>query len=192
MSAGGASVHYHMLSPMSSGLFKQAISLSGSALNWWANIPGGQRKYGLRVADLHGCGDRGSAEEMVNCLREVPFQQLADSHQVGRTLFEISRHFYLMLMSNIFGKKFFDWHPLSAEREPMNVFSPRSDPEAAVPFLPEEPLETMRKGKINKAPYITGSTEVLISKVVLALTKLSCVFRLCPQGRKLACQPNPA
>ena len=36
--AGGASVHYHKLSPMSRGLFNKAISLSGSALCWWASI----------------------------------------------------------------------------------------------------------------------------------------------------------
>ena len=36
--AGGASVHYHILSPLSRGLFNQAISLSGSALCWWASL----------------------------------------------------------------------------------------------------------------------------------------------------------
>ena len=36
--AGGASVHYHLLSPLSRGLFNQAISLSGSALCWWASL----------------------------------------------------------------------------------------------------------------------------------------------------------
>ena len=36
--AGGASVHYHMLSPMSRGLFNKGISMSGSALCWWASI----------------------------------------------------------------------------------------------------------------------------------------------------------
>ena len=39
MSAGGASVHYLTMSPMSKGLYKNAISLSGTALCWWANIP---------------------------------------------------------------------------------------------------------------------------------------------------------
>ncbi len=38
MSAGGASIHYHMLSPGSKGLFNSAISFSGSSLNWWAGI----------------------------------------------------------------------------------------------------------------------------------------------------------
>ena len=36
--AGGASVHYHMLSPLSRGLFARAISMSGSALCWWASL----------------------------------------------------------------------------------------------------------------------------------------------------------
>ncbi|XP_046988682.1 esterase FE4-like [Schistocerca americana] len=35
-SAGGASIHYHILSPMSKGLYKNAIAMSGSALNPWA------------------------------------------------------------------------------------------------------------------------------------------------------------
>lgn len=35
-SAGGATVHYLMLSPMSKGLFHGAIAQSGSALNPWA------------------------------------------------------------------------------------------------------------------------------------------------------------
>ncbi|XP_042894419.1 cholinesterase 2-like [Penaeus japonicus] len=36
-SAGGASVHYHILSPKSKGLFSRAILQSGSALDPWAN-----------------------------------------------------------------------------------------------------------------------------------------------------------
>ncbi|XP_073973391.1 carboxylic ester hydrolase-like [Rhodnius prolixus] len=40
-STGGASVHYHMLSPMSRGLFHRCISQSGTALSPWANIPTG-------------------------------------------------------------------------------------------------------------------------------------------------------
>lgn len=37
VSAGGASVHYHLISDYSKGLFHKAISMSGSALNAWAN-----------------------------------------------------------------------------------------------------------------------------------------------------------
>lgn len=35
-SAGGASIHYHLLSPQSKGLFNRAIVACGSALNPWA------------------------------------------------------------------------------------------------------------------------------------------------------------
>lgn len=44
MSAGGASVHYLTLSPMTKSLYKNAISLSGSALCWWANVPNPNQK----------------------------------------------------------------------------------------------------------------------------------------------------
>ena len=36
-SAGGASTHMHLFSPLSRGLLHGAISLSGSAINYWAN-----------------------------------------------------------------------------------------------------------------------------------------------------------
>ena len=49
MSAGGASVHYQMLSPGSKGLFKSAVALSGTAINWWANMPD-QAKQAKKLA----------------------------------------------------------------------------------------------------------------------------------------------
>jgi carboxylesterase type B len=36
-SAGGASTHMHLFSPLSKGLLHGAISLSGSAINYWAH-----------------------------------------------------------------------------------------------------------------------------------------------------------
>ena len=44
MSAGGASVHYLTLSPLTRNLYKNAVSLSGSALCWWANVPHPRQK----------------------------------------------------------------------------------------------------------------------------------------------------
>ena len=69
----------------------------------------------------------------LDCLRAIPGQQLAEAQKI-----------------------FFDWHPWGPEREPMNVFSPRSDPESADPFLPEHPLVAMENGRINPVPYMTG------------------------------------
>ena len=54
---------------------------------------------------------------------------------------------------------FFPWKPEIAGREPMNVFSPRADPESSDPFLPEHPLVRMEQGKIQPVPFVTGFTE---------------------------------
>ncbi|XP_040583612.1 carboxylic ester hydrolase [Lepeophtheirus salmonis] len=44
--SGGAAAHFHLLSPMSAGLFKSAISMSGSALNPWAFVPSSEWENG--------------------------------------------------------------------------------------------------------------------------------------------------
>lgn len=67
--AGGASVHYHMLSPLSRGLFHQAISLSGTALCWWASIKRPLEKA-RKMARLLKCpGKDEQTKEMVECFR---------------------------------------------------------------------------------------------------------------------------
>ena len=45
---------------------------------------------------------------------------------------------------------------MKAEMEPMNVFSPRSDPESSNPFMPHHPLVAMERGDINPVPYMLG------------------------------------
>lgn len=44
-SAGGASVHYHLISPMSKGLFNRAICFSGAVFNPWASASANYEKY---------------------------------------------------------------------------------------------------------------------------------------------------
>jgi carboxylesterase type B len=48
---------------------------------------------------------------------------------------------------------------MTPEAEPMNVFSPRSDPESSNPFMPLHPFEAMDRGEINPAPYMLGYAE---------------------------------
>lgn len=55
-SAGSASVNYHMLSPMSKGLFKRAIMLSGVAINAWAFFQ--PRDHLLPMAAFSMCKSR--------------------------------------------------------------------------------------------------------------------------------------
>ena len=137
MSAGGASVHYQMLSPHSVGLFQRAISFSGSALNWWAHIQD-PKEQAVLVASEVGCPFNENVDATMNCLRNVPADKLFNAQYAS-----------------------FNWHPNGVEREPMNSFSPRADPE--VPgergFLPWHPLVAMKMGEIHDVPYMLGYAE---------------------------------
>ncbi len=73
---------------------------------------------------------------MADCLRQKPAEDVIEAH-----------------------KKFFDWLPDNPAREPMNVFSPRSDPEAEEPFLAEHPIVAMEKGQISDVPFLMTSAE---------------------------------
>lgn len=132
MSAGGASVHYQLLSPHTGGLYRNAISLSGSALNWWAHVANPAENC-AKLAAHFGCQDAG---DVADCLRKIP---ALDVLQAQNPLFY--PHF-----------------PDSMAHEPMNSFSPRSDPESENPFLPEHPLVTMEKGNMRHVPYMLGKT----------------------------------
>ncbi|XP_069696406.1 venom carboxylesterase-6-like isoform X2 [Periplaneta americana] len=68
-SAGGASVHYLVLSPMSRGLFHRAISQSGTAFNGWAFAPNGSSTgQAEKLGGLLNCPTQNSGE-LVACLR---------------------------------------------------------------------------------------------------------------------------
>ena len=82
------------------------------------------RKNAITLGHHFDC-PMSSSKEMVDCLRKIPTEKLHDAHV----------------------DLFFDWHKYSTERQPMNVFSPRSDPEAGPEaFLPEHPYVAMKKG----------------------------------------------
>ncbi|XP_054273063.1 esterase FE4-like isoform X1 [Macrosteles quadrilineatus] len=75
-SAGGASVHFHMLSPKSQGLFHKAISQSGTALCPWAiSTAARHRELAAQLAQLTGCSFT-SSQELVDCLRALPAQDI--------------------------------------------------------------------------------------------------------------------
>ncbi len=156
MSAGGASVHYHMLSPLSRGLFRNAISFSGSSLNWWTHQTQ-PRGDAMKLAKHTKCEKKSTKDvrrnvlyfiqvnmkasyltyqQILNCLREIPARDLFDANKI-----------------------FFEWRPFKPEAEPMNVFSPRTDAESSNPFMPVHPLLAMENGDINSVPYMLGYAE---------------------------------
>ncbi|BES89327.1 esterase [Nesidiocoris tenuis] len=70
MSAGAASVHYHVVSPQSKGLFQKAIASSGVALNPWA-FAKAPRESGMALANIVGCPTNDS-KLAIECMRNRP------------------------------------------------------------------------------------------------------------------------
>ena len=104
-------------------------------LSRWANIA----KPAANAAKLalhFGCQDQTGAE-LADCLRRVPAADLAASQ------------------TPLFYDHFLD----SSGHEPMNSFSPRSDPESKDPFLPKHPLVTMEEGGMNPVPFMLGAIQ---------------------------------
>jgi len=141
--AGGASVHYHILSPITRGLFNRGISLSGTALAWWASIKRPQekaRKLGHLLNCPHAAGDKDHSS-MIECIRRKPLIDLMNALPV-----------------------FYEWKHLMQTREPLTVWSPRVDNEAEVDkgqlsYMPEEPIDIMESGKFRRNSWITGVTD---------------------------------
>jgi len=77
-SAGAASVSLHLLSPLSTNLFNQAIMQSASALAPWAVVSKREGMHrSLRLAELMGCPhDARDVRASIDCLRK------ADPHDI--------------------------------------------------------------------------------------------------------------
>lgn len=81
-SAGGASVHYHMISNQSKGLFRRAISMSGVAFNIpWTLQP--RRNWAERIARLLGYTGSNKEGDILEFLESVDhFQIIGISEKV--------------------------------------------------------------------------------------------------------------
>lgn len=78
-SAGAASVHYQMISPMSRGLFHKAIMNSGTLNNAWADPPqpGVARQQAMNLAEHVNCSTQDATnQEIVECLRGISVQDI--------------------------------------------------------------------------------------------------------------------
>ncbi|XP_064620994.1 neuroligin-4, Y-linked-like isoform X2 [Lineus longissimus] len=76
-SAGGGSVGVHLLSPLSKGLFHRAVIQSGPVNAHWGMYGKNEspKKYFRGVTEAIGC-NYGTTKDMVNCLRELPYDVL--------------------------------------------------------------------------------------------------------------------
>jgi bile salt-stimulated lipase len=151
--AGGASVHYHMLSPLTRGLFHRAISMSGSALCWWASLKRPLEKA-KKLARLTKCphnkkdnmDDPDMKKSLVDCLKSKSMEELMNTHP-----------------------NFYDWRHLEQCQEPMTAWSPRVDPESPIPFMPNEPIDVMKAGSYSHVPWITGKAYTRPPRIYLHL-----------------------
>lgn len=78
-SAGGASVNYHMISPLSRGLFNRAISQSGTLMSVWADPArkGVAKMRAIRLADMMSCPISGTTMKgMIDCLKNVSAENI--------------------------------------------------------------------------------------------------------------------
>ncbi|KAG7212180.1 hypothetical protein KM043_012520 [Ampulex compressa] len=129
-SAGGASVHQHMISPLSQGLFHRAISESGTVHCPWTLARPGQAKDRAKIVAEHlDCPSSGS-EEILNCLRK---KDAADIVATDR-LFQV-----------------FDY-------DPMIPFRPVIEPDHPGAFLKEDPMISSKHGRLADVPWLTGYT----------------------------------
>lgn len=71
-SSGSASAGFHLLSPLSKGLFHRAVLQSGAPTCTWAvSPPGLARQRAHAVATIAGCNYDGS-DDVLECLRKLP------------------------------------------------------------------------------------------------------------------------
>ncbi|KAF2902140.1 hypothetical protein ILUMI_04048 [Ignelater luminosus] len=129
-SAGGASTHYHMLSPLSKDLISGAISHSGTALGTWGLSTREESvNTGRRLAQFLNCPTDPS-KEMVECLRKI------DAYDIVKQ-----------------DTKFLEW-----SYDPMIPFKPVIEPDLEGAFLTEDPIDIIKSDKAAKVPFITGFT----------------------------------
>jgi len=133
--AGGASVHYLLLSPLTRGLFSRAVSMSGTALSWWASLKRPLEKA-QKLGKLVECENLNNATLLVECLREQKMEDLMNNHP-----------------------NFYNWQHLEQCQEPLNAWSPRVDPEAGLSVMPQEPIDVMRAGSFQPIPWVVGITD---------------------------------
>ncbi|XP_011185054.2 uncharacterized protein LOC105213718 [Zeugodacus cucurbitae] len=144
VSAGGASVTYHLLTKQSEGLFHKAIAQSGTYYNPWAQPEhkGVPAKRARKVAQLVGCNPQEKWQAILRCLRNK------EASDIVATLYE-----------------FFEW-----DFDPVVPFQPVVEPphegafltvlprDVAVPYGFSLPLMigvTSEEGLMKTSPLLT-------------------------------------
>ncbi|XP_031343044.1 uncharacterized protein LOC116170681 [Photinus pyralis] len=130
-SVGGASAHYHMLSPLSKDLINGVICQSGLGNAKWMFEPRDEGKYlAKKLAKLLNCSTDYS-HGMVECLRNV------SAREIVLTQLKL---------------------PLPNIAKSIPIFKPVIEPDVTGAFLTQHPLDIIRKGNFAKVPFMLGIT----------------------------------
>nr|ARN17877.1 carboxylesterase 10 [Cephus cinctus] len=130
-SAGAGAVQYHMISPLSRGLFSRAIAESGPILSTWA-ISYNSTAYSFALGKLLGIHTTDSTE-LVNGLLEV------DSESIVATAIRLASD-----KDNMAGLNF--------------IFRPTVEVDVGQDiFLPADPWVLLKNGQINDVPFMMGT-----------------------------------
>ncbi|XP_037581907.1 acetylcholinesterase [Dermacentor silvarum] len=129
-SAGSWSVHAHIMSPMSEGLFKRALLMSGTmySIDVWDTVHESMVK-GDKVAGIVGCSEGGiidlssTPEAVIACLRNKSTEQLVTAS------------------AEIVAPKFMPFYPTYHDV-----------------FLPRNPIEAMKRGFFAPVDVMAGVT----------------------------------
>lgn len=129
-SAGGCSVHYHMISDQSKGLFQRAIVMSGCSLNNWSTIP--RRQFSQRLAKALGWNGQGGDKAALEVLMKATPEDIVEKQGALRTENEKENHIM------------FEFGPVVEPYMKDNC------------IIPEDPLKMCRKAWSNDIDILIG------------------------------------
>merc|ERR1712241_667483 len=130
-SAGGQSVHAQVLSHHNQGLIHGAIAQSGTILN--TPVAARPERMAVKVAEKFNCSSNKLDEDMLECLQEIPAQELIEGTGLDPN----------------------DW--LNGQNH--LTFMPVVDHFCSNPFMPIHPLEALKTGAYNNIPYMSGTNK---------------------------------
>ncbi|XP_034941698.1 juvenile hormone esterase-like [Chelonus insularis] len=147
-SAGGSSVEYHRLSPISQGLFRASISMSGSAMHEWAAI-------GEKLSRQYG-------EIMVTRMLQIPL--LSDQYVYNRMVNEDTWRLIRFTIYIILGARDL-------------IVKPAVESKAVDdPFIPNDSTYIYRSRNCSPIPHILGFTNAEAIAVLNFLGPIPYIF----------------
>ncbi|KAJ2951270.1 hypothetical protein O0L34_g5671 [Tuta absoluta] len=134
-SAGGSSTALHVLSPLSKGLFKRAIPMSGVPFCDWS-IPFEPRKRAFTLGKILGF-ETEDPKALLEYLQSLPAEKFVDTNP---TIMGFEEKSYNML-------KMYHFTPVVEKNFGQHH------------FMTEEPLEALKQGHVNDVDVLIGNTD---------------------------------